>query len=192
MLPTLLDNYQLTIFEKSPKIGFGLFFILFCLSIYVIFYHMETIKCFGPIFDSDSKILILGSMPSIASLEQNFYYMHPTNRFWSVIAEITQSPFPKTIEERRNLVLDNKIALWDVIYECRRKGSLDSAIRDAHPNDLYKIPNIEKLKIFTNGRLAHSLLKKFFPRLKSQYLPSTSAANVRFDKQKWLDIKKHL
>ena len=153
---------------------------------------METIKCFGPIFDSDSKILILGSMPSIESLEQNFYYMHPTNRFWSVIAEITQSPFPKTIEERRNLVLDNKIALWDVIYECRRKGSLDSAIRDAHPNDLYKIPNIEKLKIFTNGRLAHSLLKKFFPRLKSQYLPSTSAANVRFDKQKWLDIKKHL
>lgn len=152
----------------------------------------KKIECFGPIFDANSKILILGSMPSIKSLEDDFYYMHPTNRFWRIIAEIVDSPFPKTIDKRIELVKKNGIALWDVIYKCRRKGSLDSAIKEVEPNDLYAISNIEKLKIFTNGRLAYNLFKKFFPLLESQYLPSTSSANARFDKKEWLNIRKYL
>ncbi len=152
----------------------------------------EKIECFGPIFDSNSKILILGSMPSIKSLEDSFYYMHPTNRFWSIIAEITCSPFPKTIEKRKKLLKDNGIALWDVIYKCRRKGSLDSAIKDVEPNDLYSIPNIQKMKIFANGRLAYNLFKKFFPKLDAEYLPSTSSANARFNKKSWLHVRKYL
>lgn len=153
----------------------------------------EKLICFGPVFDSNSKVLILGSMPSIISLKHSFYYMHPTNRFWKVMAAIcNSSEFPHSIEERKKLALENKIALWDVIYSCNRVGSLDSNIKNIELNDIPSIPNIEKMKIFANGKLAYELFKKHFPQYPIEYLPATSSANVRFDMDKWMKIRDYI
>lgn len=152
----------------------------------------ERIECFGPVYDTTCKILILGSMPSIESLKHSFYYMHPTNRFWKVIAKICDAEFPDSIDKRKNLALKNKIALWDVILSCERKGSLDSNIKKVEVNDILSIPNIERMRIFANGKLAYNLFKKHFPGFEIKYLPSTSSANVRFDIHKWMEIKKYL
>lgn len=152
----------------------------------------KKIICFGPVYNERSKVLILGSMPSVKSLQHSFYYMHPTNRFWKVIAQICKAEFPNTIGERRKLALDNRIALWDVIYSCNRKGSLDSNIKNVVVNDIPSINNIENMKIFANGKLAYNLFCKHFPQYEIEYLPATSSANVRFDMDKWMKIKKFI
>lgn len=148
---------------------------------------------FAPVYNADSKVLILGSMPSVVSLEKSFYYMHPSNRFWRVISLLTGAEIPESIDGRKALLLRSGIALWDVIDSCERQGSLDINVKNALVSDLYSIPGIEKLKIFTNGNLADRLFKKHFSLLESVALPSTSSANAgRFDISKWLEIKKYL
>ena len=108
---------------------------------------------FGPLYNKESRILILGSFPSVKSREQNFFYGHPQNRFWKVIAALYEQPLPQTIEEKKQLILDNGLALWDSIASCEITGSSDSSIRNARANDINVILescNIEK--IYCNGR----------------------------------------
>ena len=89
-----------------------------------------------PLFDAQSRVLILGSFPSVKSREAKFFYGHPQNRFWRVLAALTGSPLPATIEEKKRLILENHFALWDSIASCTITGSSDSSIRDVVPNDL--------------------------------------------------------
>ena len=89
-----------------------------------------------PIFDKDSQILILGSFPSVKSREGEFFYHHPQNRFWRLISEIYNEKLPETIDEKRQLLISNNIALWDVVQSCEIIGSADSSIRNVIPNDL--------------------------------------------------------
>ncbi|MBQ7039280.1 MAG: DNA-deoxyinosine glycosylase, partial [Clostridia bacterium] len=88
---------------------------------------------FPPLFDKNSKILILGSFPSVKSREQKFFYGHPKNRFWSVLAKILNCPIPETIEQKKMMLYNNGIALWDVIASCEIEGSSDSSIKNAVP-----------------------------------------------------------
>ena len=151
------------------------------------------IHAFEPVFDQNSRVLILGSAPSVRSLEQGFYYGHPRNRFWDILGEIVGEPFPADIPGKKALLLRHGIALFDVIAACERTGSLDSAVRNAVPADLSVFPNLGKLKIFTNGRLAGKLFEKYYPELAFTPLPSTSPANqAHFDARKWLEIRKFL
>ena len=151
------------------------------------------ITAFAPFFDENSKILILGSMPSVKSLELGFYYGHPQNRFWKILGEIVGEEFPADVEGKKVLLSRYGIALYDVIAACEREGSLDSAIRNAVPADLSVFPALDRMKIFTNGKLAEKLLKKYYPDLPFIALPSTSPANqAHFDREKWLEIRRYL
>lgn len=134
-----------------------------------------------PVFDSRSKILILGSFPSVKSRESNFFYGHPQNRFWKVVSSVMGEECPDTIEEKKSFLLRNNIALWDVIQSCEIEGSADSSIKNVTPNDLSKILNTADIKqIFTNGNTAYTLFKKHNKQLDAVKLPSTSPANAVF------------
>ena len=91
---------------------------------------------FGPLFSESSRVLILGSFPSVKSREQNFFYGHPQNRFWKVIAAVFSQPVPQSIEEKKQLILTNGLALWDSIASCEITGSSDASIRNAKANDI--------------------------------------------------------
>ena len=137
---------------------------------------------FAPVYDTNSKILILGSFPSVKSREQQFFYGHPQNRFWKVIAALTNRPLPQTIEEKKRLLLENRIAVWDVIAECEIVGSSDSSIRNVVPADLNRILQAAPVrKIYANGGKAFELYQKYaFPVTGRpiEKLPSTSPANA--------------
>ena len=141
---------------------------------------------FGPVYDHDSKILILGSMPSVKSREQNFYYGHPQNRFWKVMAAVTSESVPDTIEEKRSFLLRNRVALWDVIESCDIIGSSDSSIRNVKENDMRVILNAADIQaIFANGGKAYELFMRYCSsyltgdkKTKLIRLPSTSPANA--------------
>ncbi len=138
---------------------------------------------FGPVCDPLCRVLILGSMPSVRSRAAGFYYMHPQNRFWRVIATLTNEPFPETIEERQTLCHRHHIALWDVIASCEIEGSSDQSIREPSPNDIPAlISDTAIAKVYTNGKTADRLYKKFFPHLQlpATCLPSTSPANAAY------------
>ena len=143
---------------------------------------------FEAIYDRNSKVLILGSFPSVKSREQNFFYGHPQNRFWKVIAAIFKEDVPKTIQEKKKLLIKNNIALWDVIASCEIKGSSDSSITNAVPNDLSAIFNTAKIeKVFCNGNKSFELYQKhIFPinEIKAEKLPSTSPANASYNLEK--------
>ena len=92
---------------------------------------------FEPVYDERSRILILGTFPSVKSREQHFYYGHPQNRFWKLLAALTQWPqIPQTIEEKKQMLLENEIAIWDVIQSCDIAGSSDSSIKNVVPSDV--------------------------------------------------------
>ncbi len=140
---------------------------------------------FGPVFDAHSKILILGSVPSVKSREQQFYYGHPQNRFWKVISAVFDESVPVTIEEKKAFLLRNRIALWDVVESCDIIGSSDSSIRNVKANDMETILGAADIRaIFVNGGKAYELFVKYCgqyvqkdkPRLVK--LPSTSPANA--------------
>lgn len=152
------------------------------------------IYSFKPVYDGKSKILILGSMASVKSLEKGFYYMHPQNKFWRVIALVAGNPVPESIEGKRQWLLDNNIALMDIIYSCERKGSLDSDIREVTPNDIRQVLDNAPIRaIFCNGRKSYDTARKNYPDVEFKYLPSTSPANVGgWSEQAWLDIKRYL
>ena len=138
---------------------------------------------FDPVFNSESRILILGTMPSPKSRELGFYYSHPRNRFWPVLAKIFGEELPKTPEEKRAFCLRHKIALWDVLKECDIEGASDSSIKNAVPNDLSVILNSAKIQaIFATGATAAKLYKKFIEpetKIPATALPSTSPANAK-------------
>ena len=138
---------------------------------------------FDPVFDSESRILVLGTMPSPKSRELGFYYSHPRNRFWPVLAEILREEVPKTPEEKNEFCLKNKIALWDVLKECDIEGASDSSIKNAVPNDISIILNSADIKaVFTTGTTAAKLYKKFIEpetEVPAKVLPSTSPANAK-------------
>ena len=137
-----------------------------------------------PLYDGNSKILILGSFPSVKSREAMFFYGHPQNRFWPLIARLFNEDIPKNTEEKRSLALRNNIALWDSIHSCTITGSSDSSIKDVVPNDISVILNNTKVRqIFCNGATSHKLYMKYIcpsTGLEAIKLPSTSPANAAF------------
>ena len=136
----------------------------------------------APVYDEASNVLILGSFPSVKSREQGFFYGHPQNRFWKVLATLLKEPVPDTIEEKKAMLLAHRIALWDVIQSCDIKGSSDSSIKNVQPTDIGMI--LEKTnitRIYANGNKAGQLYKRYqFPVTgrKATVLPSTSPANA--------------
>lgn len=136
-----------------------------------------------PVFDSRSRVLLLGTMPSPASREQGFYYGHPQNRFWRVLAAIFNEPAPRTIEEKHDMLLRHHIALWDVLASCEIEGASDASIRDAQPNDLARIFDAADIRaVFATGTKAGELYRKLIePTLgvPCTTLPSTSPANAK-------------
>ena len=143
---------------------------------------------FGPLYNKESRILILGSFPSVKSREQNFFYGHPQNRFWKVIAALYEQPLPQTIEEKKQLILDNGLALWDSIASCEITGSSDSSIRNARANDINVILDSCHIeKIYCNGRKSHELYRKYIEPATGRTavcLPSTSPANAQWSLEK--------
>lgn len=150
---------------------------------------MENVKHeIPPIFDKNSKILVLGSFPSVKSRESQFFYHHPQNRFWKVLSSVIGVDTPTSIEEKKKFLLDNNIALWDVIASCDIEGSSDSSIKNVVANDLDKIiENCNIKQIFCNGGKSYELYRKYCEKdtnLKAIKLPSTSPANARFSLEK--------
>lgn len=147
---------------------------------------------FEPVFDKDSKILILGTFPSIKSREMQFYYGHPQNRFWKVIAGLTGSEVPVTIEEKKAVLRRNHIAIWDVIAQCEIVGSSDSSIKNVVPADIGRVlGNSGIQKIYANGNTAKKLYDKYvLPKLGVGIvgLPSTSPANAAYSLEKLLEV----
>lgn len=148
----------------------------------------------APVFDKDSKVLILGSFPSVRSRKEGFFYGHPQNRFWKVTSQIFGEELPVTIDEKKAFLIRNHIALWDVIGSCEIDGSSDSSIRDVTVNDLSVILGTADIRaIFLNGKKAEQYyLKYLFPVLKRDAvcLPSTSPANAAWNLDKLADAWK--
>lgn len=137
-----------------------------------------------PLFDENSRTLILGSFPSVKSREQSFFYGHPQNRFWRLIATLFDEEIPQSIDEKKQLILKHNLALWDVIHSCTITGSSDSSIKDVVPNNLSIILQKSSVdRIFANGALSHKMYMKYiFPQtgIEAVKLPSTSPANAAF------------
>lgn len=140
------------------------------------------------LFDENSEVLILGTFPSVKSREDKFFYAHPQNRFWRLMARLCDSAVPETIEEKKHLILDNHFALWDVIHSCDVEGSADSSIKNVVLNDISEILQNSKVsRIFVNGRKAESLYKKYIEPntgIKAVCLPSTSPANANWSEDR--------
>lgn len=137
-----------------------------------------------PVYDAGSRILILGSFPSVKSREQKFFYGHPQNRFWKVIASVTGSPVPVTVEEKKEMLLGNHIALWDVIQSCDIEGSSDASIKNVVPNPISDIIAKTQIRtIYGNGAKACALYDKYVSPstgIPIHRLPSTSPANAAY------------
>ena len=143
---------------------------------------------FGPLFGPDSRILILGSFPSVKSREQNFFYGHPQNRFWKVIAAVYGEKVPLSVPEKKALILDHGLALWDSIASCVITGSSDASIRNVRPNDLRIILDSCSIeRIYCNGRKSHEMYERYIlPETgrEAGCLPSTSPANAQWSLEK--------
>lgn len=139
-----------------------------------------------PIVFEDSRILIVGSMPSVISLKEQMYYANKTNRFWKILEEIYQE------SDKMELLKVSHIALWDICHSCIRKTSADSEIKDIEPNDIPKLLNTYKNieKFICNGRTSYNTMKKYFPDIETVYCPSTSSANARFSLEQLIEIYK--
>ena len=141
-----------------------------------------------PVFDSASRILILGSFPSVKSREGHFFYHHPQNRFWKTLAGILAVPVPGSIDEKKEFLLSHHIALWDVIASCSIEGSSDSSIHDVVPNDLSRILSASSIQaIFCNGKTSWNYYKKYqeaVTGIPAVSLPSTSPTNAAWTLEK--------
>ena len=145
----------------------------------------------SPLYDKSSRVLILGSFPSVKSREAAFFYAHPQNRFWPTLAAVLGEAAPKTVEDKRSLVLRHGIALWDTIGSCEIAGSSDASITNVVPNDLSVILDAADIQaIFCNGGTSYACYKKYC-RAKlgreAVQLPSTSPANARWTKEKLVE-----
>ena len=137
----------------------------------------------APVFDAQSRVLILGTMPSPASRAVGFYYGHPRNRFWPTLAQVFDEPVPQTTTERRAFALHHRIALWDVLRSCEIVGASDGSIRDPEPNDAAALLRCTQIRtIATTGTTAARLYRKYLRAqtgMDAVALPSTSPANCR-------------
>ncbi len=151
---------------------------------------MHIVHPFGPLFDEQSEILILGSLPSLKSREQNFFYGHPHNRFWPLLAALFGEPAPTTVEEKRALALRRHVALWDVIGSCDIVGSSDSSIRGVVPTDLRPVLRGSRVRrIFCNGAVSGRYFRQYQAKtlgMEATVLPSTSPANAAWTMEKLL------
>ena len=142
----------------------------------------------APVFDKDSRVLILGSFPSVKSREEGFFYGHPQNRFWKVTASIFGEDVPKTIDEKKSFLLRNHIALWDVIGSCEINGSSDSSIRNVSVNNIEMILETADIQaIYLNGKKAFQLYQKHMLPVTGREgicLPSTSPANAAWQMER--------
>lgn len=153
-----------------------------------------------PVFNNQSRILILGSFPSVKSREYHFFYGHPQNRFWKVLAGVTGENIPAGIEEKKKFLLRTHIAVWDVIESCDIKGSSDSSIKNVVPNNLEIILSCAPtLQIFSNGNVSGRLYEKYClkeTKRPALPLPSTSPANAAYTLERliesWKQIKNYL
>ena len=158
--------------------------------------YEHIVHSFEPVYDRASEILILGTLPSVKSRENIFYYWLKQNRFWKVLATLLQEPVPHTIEEKKAMLLAHRIALWDVIQSCDIKGSSDSSIKNVTPTDLKQIlDHCQIRQIYANGNKAGALYKKYQQPLTERdilVLPSTSPANAAWSLdrlyEKWSEI----
>lgn len=151
----------------------------------------------SPVYDENSEVLILGSFPSVKSREAQFFYGHPQNRFWKVISAIYGFPVPYDILSKKLLLLNNKIAVWDVIGSCEINGSSDSSIRNAVPNDIATL--VEKTnisRILANGTTSYDMYNRFCRDsvgIAAEKLPSTSPANAAYSLDRLIsEWKSHL
>lgn len=146
--------------------------------------HTHITHPFPPVFDANSRVLILGSFPSVKSREVSFYYGNPQNRFWRVLAALFGGDVPSTVEEKRAFLLSHGIALWDVIASCDIVGSDDSSIKNALPNDVKSLVAKTRIsRVFTNGGTANRLYRAHLERevgIEAAALPSTSPANASY------------
>lgn len=144
--------------------------------------YQHVVHTFGPLYNEDSGILILGSIPSPASREVGFYYGHPRNRFWQMLADLYGMPLPESIEEKKALVLSRGLALWDVIEECDIIGASDSSVKNAVPTDIPSLLGKTQIRtILCNGALSKKIYDQYqLPRtgIPAQKMPSTSPANA--------------
>lgn len=150
--------------------------------------QQHQIHTISPVYNEHSRILILGSFPSVKSREAGFFYGHPQNRFWKVLANVFQAEVPGTIEEKKAFLLEHRIAVWDVIGQCEITGSSDNSIRNVVPNPISKILETTKIEqIFVNGKKAEQLYQRYiYPQTKRNAicLPSTSPANASWNLEK--------
>lgn len=141
-----------------------------------------------PLYGKNSRALILGSFPSVASRAERFFYAHPQNRFWKVLSAVFSAPLPATIDEKKRLILTNGLALFDVIASCTIAGSADSSVTDVVPNDLTPILRTGSIeRIFVNGKTAEKYYLKYLAEktgMPCVCLPSTSAANASYSLEK--------
>lgn len=144
-----------------------------------------------PVFDADSRILVLGSLPSVLSRKNDFYYGNPQNRFWKVLACLLEIPEPQNISEKTEMLLSHRIALWDVIAECDIRGSSDASIKNVTPVDITHISSTCRLKaIFANGATAQRLYHRYLEdtaQREAVCLPSTSPANAAYSLERLID-----
>lgn len=144
-----------------------------------------------PLYNANAEILILGSFPSVKSREEMFFYGHPQNRFWRVLAGVFEEDVPTNIEEKSKFILSHNIALWDVLASCEITGSSDSSIKNATANDLSLILNNSRVKkIFVNGKTAEKYYIKYLEpkyNIKAICLPSTSPANATYSLEKLIE-----
>ena len=144
-----------------------------------------------PLFNAESRTLILGSFPSVKSREQVFFYGHPQNRFWKVISSLFDAQVPESIDDKKALILNHHLALWDVIGSCEITGSSDSSIRDVEPNDLNRILDHAPIEhIWLNGKTAEKYYRRYAEKLirrEAQVLPSTSPANAAWSLERLIE-----
>lgn len=144
----------------------------------------SLIHPFAPVCDEASHVLVLGTFPSVKSRQNGFYYGHPQNMFWRVLAAIYGEALPTSIGEKRALLLKHNIALWDVLQSCEIKGSSDASIKNAVPNDIPALLRKTGITcVLANGKTAHVLyMKHVYPatHIEAGLLPSTSPANAAF------------
>lgn len=154
--------------------------------------YEQVTQPFAPVYDKNSHILILGSLPSVKSREQGFYYGHARNRFWPMLAAVYREPVPQNISDKKALLLRHGLAVYDVIESCEIRGSSDSSIRNVKAADIRAIMEAARIdRILVNGRTAAKYFKAYQPaayqRLVTE-LPSTSPANAAFSLEKLVRI----
>ncbi len=154
--------------------------------------YEHIVHPFPPLYDDDSEILILGSLPSVKSREQMFFYGHPQNRFWKLMSRVLGEELPTTIDEKKIMLHAHHIALWDAIYSCDIIGSSDSSIKNVIPTDLGKIISSSKVtKVICNGKTSGKYFSKYQQKeldIEPVILPSTSPANAAFSVDKLVEI----